>query len=124
MILRVPTPSPLGGPEQLLIVAPPSLFLSAVRIRDICFSMGNSYAVESLLPFVIHSCGRLAATNRLLLPTADILVAFLWLRMRPLYRFIRVSLGANGDACSEAYNRWWSSNGAPKVRVRDERSKA
>lgn len=72
--------------------------------------------IESLLRLVIDWCGRFTAANVLLLPTADVFVAFLWFRMRPVYRLVRVGLGADAEAYSAEYNRWWTNGGAPETR--------
>ena len=50
-----------------------------------------------------------------------ILVAWLWLRMRPIYRLIKVSLGANAENYSAEFNSWWSNGGAPEMFVLDDR---
>ena len=84
--------------------------------------MGNSLAVESLFQLLVHSCGRLTDTNRLLLPTAVIVVTFLWFRMRPIYRLVKAELGANADAYSAEFNLWWANGGAPQVLVLVDRA--
>jgi hypothetical protein len=79
--------------------------------------MGNSHAIEAVLWPVLQWCGRLTSANALLLPTANVCVTFLWLRMRPVYRLVEVGLDADADAYSKEFIRWWTSGGAPKIRV-------
>ncbi len=84
--------------------------------------MGNSHLIDPLLRLVVQSCGRLTDANGLLLPTADVLVTYLWLRMRPTYHLVKTSLGANAEACSAEFNRWWAQGGAPETLVLDDRN--
>jgi hypothetical protein len=79
--------------------------------------MGNSHLIESLLQHLIQTCTRLTEANRLLLPTAEVLVTYLWLQMRPAYRLVKESLGTNAEACSAEFNRWWANGGAPETLV-------
>ena len=74
-----------------------------------------------MLGFAAQSIGQLADVNRLMLPTAVVLVILLWFRMRPIYRLMRIGTEANAAYCSAAFNVWWAESGAPESLVLDDR---